>query len=172
LGKTSGDKEAPKETKDKQTNLEYESEVVEMDWTSNAGLCNKGCRIILGWNKDVVDVIVMHQTDQAIHAKVIHQADQKIICCMFIYAGNDPRERRVLWADLKLYKRVVSGLPWVLLGDFNSIEVMDIHSTGLHFTWNQKPRRRNDVLKKLDRIMGNLDFIDTYQGAYAILQLY
>ncbi|GJR27547.1 hypothetical protein Tco_1103779 [Tanacetum coccineum] len=205
LGKTSGDKEAPKETKDKQTNLEYESEVVEMvfqrnwDWTSNAGLCNKGCRIIRGWNKDVVDVIVMHQTDQAIHAKVIHQDDQKIICCTFIYAGNDPRERRVLWADLKLHKRVVSGLPLVLLGDFNvalnmkdicmgsssmnsamcdfkdyvrSIEVMDIHSTGLHFTWNQKPRRRNGVLKKLDRIIVNLDFVDTYQGAYAIFQPY
>ncbi|GJV17973.1 putative reverse transcriptase domain-containing protein [Tanacetum coccineum] len=226
LGKTSGDKEAPKETKDKQTNLEYESEVEEMvvsenqlnvcvileshveintlanvcskvfpnwDWTSNAGLCNKGCRIIRGWNKDVVDVIVMHQTDQAIHAKVIHQDDQKIICCTFIYAGNDPRERRVLWADLKLHKRVVSGLPLVLLGDFNvalnmkdicmgsssmnsamcdfkdyvrSIEVMDIHSTGLHFTWNQKPRRRNGILKKLDRIMGNLDFVDTYQGRF------
>ncbi|GJV25614.1 hypothetical protein Tco_1378309 [Tanacetum coccineum] len=87
--------------------------------------------------------------------------------------------------------RVVRGLPWLLLGDFNvalnmedistgsssmnsamcdfkdcvrSIEVMDIHSTGLHFTWNQKPRGRNGVLKKLDRIMGNLEFIDTYQG--------
>ncbi|GJZ45335.1 trichome birefringence-like protein 3, partial [Tanacetum coccineum] len=87
LGETSGDKEAPKETKEKQTNLEYESEVEEMveintlanvcskvfqnwDWTLNAGLCKKGCRIILGWNKDVVDVVVMHQTDQAIHAKV------------------------------------------------------------------------------------------------------
>ncbi|GKE56684.1 putative RNA-directed DNA polymerase, eukaryota, reverse transcriptase zinc-binding domain protein, partial [Tanacetum coccineum] len=106
---------------------------------------------------------------------------------------NDPRERRVLWADLKLHKRVVSGLPLVLLGDFNvalnmkdicigsssmnsamcdfkdyvrSIEVMDIHSTGLHFTWNQKPRRRNGILKKLDRIMGNLDFVDTYQGRF------
>ncbi|GKG16154.1 hypothetical protein Tco_0358477, partial [Tanacetum coccineum] len=44
-----------------------------------------------------------------------------------------------------------------------SIEVMDIHSTGLHFTWNQKPKGRNGVLKKLDRIMGNLEFIDTYQ---------
>nr|GEV72663.1 hypothetical protein [Tanacetum cinerariifolium] len=176
LGEISEDKEAPKKTREKQTNLEYESEVEEMvfrnwDWTSNAGLCNKGCRIILGWNKDVVDVVVMHQTDQAMHAK----------------------------ADLKLHKRVVSRLPWVLLGDFNvalnmeyicmgsssmnsamcdfkdyvrSIEVMDIHSTGLHFTWNQKPRGRNGVLKKLDRIMGNLDFIDTYQGAYAIFQPY
>ncbi|GJY00806.1 methylenetetrahydrofolate reductase 1 [Tanacetum coccineum] len=26
------------------------------DWTSNASLCNKGCRIILGWNTDVVDL--------------------------------------------------------------------------------------------------------------------
>nr|GEU88108.1 hypothetical protein [Tanacetum cinerariifolium] len=174
LGETSGDKEAPKTTQEKQTNLEYESKVEEI-------------------NKDVVDVVVMHQTDQAIHAKVIHRADQKIICCTFIYTGNDPRERRVLWADRKLHKKVVSGLPWVLLGDFNvelnmedicmgsssmnsamcdfkdcvqSIEVMDIHSTGLHFTWNQKPKGRNDVLKKLDRIMGNLDFVDTYQGRF------
>ncbi|GJS82036.1 putative reverse transcriptase domain, reverse transcriptase zinc-binding domain protein [Tanacetum coccineum] len=145
------------------------------------------------WSKDVVDVVVMAQTDQAVHAKVIHRADQKAICCTFIYAGNDPRERRLLWADLSLHKRVVRRLPWVLLGDFNvplnmedictgfssmnsamcdfkdyvrSIEVMDIHNTGLHFTWNQKPRGRNGVLKKLDRIMGNLDFIDTYQGSF------
>ncbi|GJR47060.1 protein LAZ1 [Tanacetum coccineum] len=53
-----------------------------------------------------------------------------------------------------------------------SIEVMDIHSTGLHFTWNQKPRGRNGVLNKLDRIKGNLDFVDTYQGASAIFQPY
>ncbi|GKD70592.1 putative RNA-directed DNA polymerase, eukaryota, reverse transcriptase zinc-binding domain protein [Tanacetum coccineum] len=205
LGKTSGDKEAPKEAKDKrltwnmkvkwkkwglnctpkQSNcrqvmsesqlnvcviLESHVEINTLanvcskvfrnwDWTSNAGLCNKGCRIILGWNKDVVDVIVMHQTDQAIHAKVIHQADQKIICCTFIYAGNDPRERRVLWADLKLHKRVTM---------YGALK----YSTGLHFTWSQKPRRRNGVLKKLDRIMGNLDFVDTYQGAYAIFQPY
>ncbi|GKE60615.1 protein LAZ1, partial [Tanacetum coccineum] len=84
LGKTSGDKEAPKETKDKQTNLEYESEVVEMAMIQE---------------KDVMN---------------------STMC------------------DFKDYVR--------------SIEVMDIHSTGLHFTWNQKPRGRNGVLNKLDRI--------------------
>nr|GFA66778.1 RNA-directed DNA polymerase, eukaryota, reverse transcriptase zinc-binding domain protein [Tanacetum cinerariifolium] len=39
------------------------------DWTSNASICTKGCRIILGWNKYVVDVMVVAQSDQAIHAK-------------------------------------------------------------------------------------------------------
>ncbi|GJU58679.1 hypothetical protein Tco_1236445 [Tanacetum coccineum] len=205
MGEVSGGKEETITVKDKENDTDSKSKVEEMkvfrnwEWTSNVNLCNKGCRIILGWNKDVVDVVVMAQTDQAIHAKVIHRADQKAICCTFIYAGNDPRDRRVLWADLSLHKRVVRGLPWVLLGDFNvalnmedistgsssmnsamcdfkdcvrSIEVMDIHSTGLHFTWNQKPRGRNGVLKKLDRIMGNLEFIDTYQGAYAVFQPY
>ncbi|GJR77253.1 hypothetical protein Tco_0089618 [Tanacetum coccineum] len=146
LGKTSGDKEAPKETKEKQTNLEYESEVEEMVVSENQ-----------------LNVYVILES----HVEINTVAN---VC-------NDPRERRVLWADLKLYKRVVSGLPWVLLGDFNvALNMkdifMDIHSTVLHFTWNQKPRRRNGVLKKLDRIMGNLDFVDTYQGAYAIFQPY
>ncbi|GJX59207.1 retrovirus-related pol polyprotein from transposon TNT 1-94 [Tanacetum coccineum] len=29
------------------------------EWTSNAHLCNKGCRIILGWNTDVVNIMVL-----------------------------------------------------------------------------------------------------------------
>ncbi|GKE91992.1 hypothetical protein Tco_1573087 [Tanacetum coccineum] len=33
--------------------------------------------------------------------------------------GNDPRDRRQLWADLGFHKNVVYGCPWVLLGNFN-----------------------------------------------------
>nr|GEW13022.1 hypothetical protein [Tanacetum cinerariifolium] len=84
---------------------------------------------------------------------------------------------------------VVRGQPWTLLGDFNvalnledyhlgpsslnsamvdfkdcvaKIEVMDVNSSGLHFTWNQKPRGGGGVLKKLDQIMGNVEFFDAY----------
>ncbi|GJW49144.1 putative reverse transcriptase domain, reverse transcriptase zinc-binding domain protein [Tanacetum coccineum] len=125
MGEASGGKEETITVKDKENDTDSESEVEEMshvdinalasvcskvfrnwEWTSNVNLCNKGCRIILGWNKDVVDVVVMAQIDQAIHAKVIHRADKKATCCTFIYAGNDPRDRRVLWADLSLHKRV------------------------------------------------------------------
>ncbi|GKD80429.1 hypothetical protein Tco_1347268 [Tanacetum coccineum] len=132
------------------------------DWTSNAGLCDKGYRIIIGWNTDVVNL-------------------------------------RMLWNDLGVYKNVVYGFPWVLMGDFNAalnmedyysrsstmssemigfkdcvanIEVMDINSTGIPYTWNQKPKRGDGVLKKLDGIMGNIEFCDVFQGAYAVFQPY
>ncbi|GJU43506.1 hypothetical protein Tco_1200772 [Tanacetum coccineum] len=52
------------------------------------------------------------------------------------------------------------------------IEVIDINSFGLHFTWNQKPKGRNGILKKLDRIMGNMEFVDMFPGAYALFQPY
>ncbi|GKB13045.1 hypothetical protein Tco_0846968 [Tanacetum coccineum] len=108
-------------------------------------------------------------------------------------------ERRQLWTELGLHKHLVRGHLWILMGDFNvslnmedsfsgslvmdsvmcnfkdcvnNIEVFDINSFGLHFTWNQKPKGRDGVLKKLDRIMGNIDFVDVYLGAYAIFQPY
>nr|GEW70196.1 hypothetical protein [Tanacetum cinerariifolium] len=81
--------------------------------------------------------------------------------------GNDQKERRVLWNDLGFHNTLVHGMPWILLGDFNvtlnmedsltssssmtssmcefkdcveHIEVLDICSSGLQFTWNQKPK--------------------------------
>ncbi|GJS63488.1 trichome birefringence-like protein 3, partial [Tanacetum coccineum] len=148
------------------------------DWTSNANHCTKGCWIILGWNVDVVNVLVLSQMNQAMHVKIIHKASNKIMYCSFIYAGNKVSERRVLWSELGLHKQVVRGCPWILLGDFNvalnlkdsnsgssllnsamlefkdcvsNIEVMDINSSGLHFTWNQKPKG-GGILRKLDRV--------------------
>ncbi|GKB43048.1 RNA-directed DNA polymerase, eukaryota, reverse transcriptase zinc-binding domain protein [Tanacetum coccineum] len=32
------------------------------DWTSNGRLCDTGCRIIIGWNMDVVDLVVLFQS--------------------------------------------------------------------------------------------------------------
>ncbi|GJX21939.1 RNA-directed DNA polymerase, eukaryota, reverse transcriptase zinc-binding domain protein [Tanacetum coccineum] len=110
-----------------------------------------------------------------------------------------PIERRQLWADLGCHKLVVRGMPWVLMGDYNvalnledshsgssrlnsaviefkdcvsQIEVMDINCSGIHFTWNQKPKGEGGLLKKLDRIMGNLKFVDSFPAAYALFQPY
>ncbi|GJX74351.1 hypothetical protein Tco_0312946, partial [Tanacetum coccineum] len=162
------------------------------DWTSNANLCTKGCRIILGWNLDVVNVMVVSQTSQVMHVKIIHKVSGRELFCSFVYANNLPVARRSLWADLELHKNVTRGKPWILMGDFNvalnledyssgpsklnyaitdfkdcvyNIEVMDINSSGLHFTWNQKPKGGCGLLKKLDRIMGNTEFIDAFPGA-------
>ncbi|GKD63866.1 reverse transcriptase domain-containing protein [Tanacetum coccineum] len=89
-------------------------------------------------------------------------------------------DRRELWNNLVGHAGLMRNRPWVLLGDFNAslnikdhsaggyepdaamrefkecvqaIEVSDLNCTGLHFTWNQKPKGSNGILKKIDRIM-------------------
>jgi hypothetical protein len=37
------------------------------EWTSNGSLCQKGARIILGWDPLVCDVPVLTQSDQCMH---------------------------------------------------------------------------------------------------------
>ncbi|GJY69226.1 hypothetical protein Tco_0472208 [Tanacetum coccineum] len=121
------------------------------DWTSNANLCTKGCRIILRWNIDVVNVVVLSQTSQAMHVKIMHKASNKII-----YSGSSS-----LNSAMMEFKDYVAD-----------IEVMDINCSGLHFTWNQKPKGGGGILKKLDRIMGNVEFLDSFPGAHAFFQPY
>ncbi|GJT54029.1 trichome birefringence-like protein 3 [Tanacetum coccineum] len=169
------------------------------DWTSNANLCPSGCRIIVDWNLDVVDLLVISQSKQALYVRMLYKATNKTFFCSFIYAGNTHYERHLLWSGLGLHKHMVRDLPWILLDDFNAtlnmentflgssiinaamcefkecvakIEVLDINCSGLHYTWNQKPRGSCKILKKLDCIMGNMEFIDAYPGAYALFQPY
>ncbi|GKB78613.1 hypothetical protein Tco_0945508 [Tanacetum coccineum] len=52
------------------------------------------------------------------------------------------------------------------------MEVMDVNAIGLHFTWNQKPKGSNGVLKKIDWIMCNIPFNDSFPGSFAIFQPY
>nr|GEW17354.1 hypothetical protein [Tanacetum cinerariifolium] len=98
--------------------------------------------------------------------------------------------------DLCKHKLYIRNRPWSILGDFNAslfmeestacgskidiamrefrdcvdeIEVMDVQSTGLRFTWTQKPKGVHGILKKLDLVMANLEFNDEFISAYAIL---
>nr|GFC66879.1 hypothetical protein [Tanacetum cinerariifolium] len=150
-------------------------------------------------NLDAVDVVLVSQSNQVMHVNVLHKATGKTIYCSFVYARNLPKERRFLWTDLNIHKLVTRGKPWILLGDFNvvldledtlagssqlsspmcefkdcvsNIKVMDLNSSGLHYTWNQKPRGGGGLFKKLDRIMRNIKFIDTFLRSYALFQPY
>nr|GEV33268.1 hypothetical protein [Tanacetum cinerariifolium] len=94
--------------------------------------------------------------------------------------GNAPSVRCHLWSELDVHKHVVHKSPCVLLGDFNvslnmedvstgsssinvamndfndcvaNIKVLDVNYSRLLYTWNQKPKGRHGILKKLDRIM-------------------
>ncbi|XP_022027022.1 uncharacterized protein LOC110928156 [Helianthus annuus] len=165
------------------------------DWTSNGNCCPKGTRIILGWNTADVDVMVLDQTSQVIHAQIKFKRDSKILFCSFIYADNYYKHRWDLWESLWHHKALVHDKPWVMLGDFNSslnlednlfgsskvntgmrdfkecvddLEVFDVNSTGVHYTLKQKPKKGIGVIKKIDRIMSNDHFIDIFPAAWAI----
>ncbi|GKA46344.1 hypothetical protein Tco_0739227 [Tanacetum coccineum] len=171
----------------------------QWSWTSNGSWCSKGTRIILGWNSNNVDVNVVSQDDQAMHARVWIKTEKKEVFCSFIYAHNRYSQRRDLWENLGKHKVYVHNRPWCLLGDFNAalniedksmgssnidismrefkecvenIEVMDVQRSGLHYTWNQKPKGSSGLLKKLDRVMANMEFNDAFVGAFAVFQPY
>ncbi|GKC39342.1 sugar transport protein 13, partial [Tanacetum coccineum] len=169
------------------------------DWASNNAWCTKGTRIILGWNHNDVDVMVLTQDDQTIHTRVWLKREKKEVFCSFIYAHNGYIQRRELWKSLSLHKVFVCNRPWCLLGDFNAtlyleestagssridiamrdfkacvddIEVLDVQNSGLQYTWNQKPKGADGILKKLDRIMANMEFMSDFVGAHAIFKPY
>ncbi|GJV63872.1 RNA-directed DNA polymerase, eukaryota, reverse transcriptase zinc-binding domain protein [Tanacetum coccineum] len=169
------------------------------NWTSNSLLCDKGARIILGWNPDVVRVVVINSNDQVMHTCILFKGDKKELFCSFVYAHNHYIERRMLWEDLVKHMAYVRNRPWCVMGDFNvslsanensigssfvdrgmrdfqecvnDAELSDVNSVGLRFTWNQKPHESSGVLKKIDRIMANLGFYDLFIGSSAIFQPY
>nr|GFC63364.1 hypothetical protein [Tanacetum cinerariifolium] len=49
---------------------------------------------------------------------------------------------------------------------------MDVTSSGIHYTWTQKPKGGGGILRNLDRIMSKEEFIDTFPGAYGLFQPY
>nr|GEV51068.1 hypothetical protein [Tanacetum cinerariifolium] len=48
----------------------------------------------------------------------------------------------------------------------------EVEDLGNEYDVNQKPKGKGGTLKKLYRVMGNLEFVDMFQGAYVIFQPY
>lgn len=54
------------------------------DWTSNGNISPRGTRIILGWNKDMVNVMVLHQKSQVMHCQVTYRVNGKTFFYSFV----------------------------------------------------------------------------------------
>ncbi|GKC10605.1 hypothetical protein Tco_1007387 [Tanacetum coccineum] len=100
-------------------------------WTSNGAVCVKGSRIILGWNPDVVNVIVISFDDQVMHT--CFKANKKDLFCSWIYAHSRYQQRRELWQNLQTHKSYIREMPWCLLVDFNVSLSIDDKSTSASF---------------------------------------
>ncbi|GJV73318.1 hypothetical protein Tco_1493313 [Tanacetum coccineum] len=70
---------------------------------------------------------------------------------------------------LKPYLKVFKNLS--NMSDFrdcvSEIEVDDISMSGLNFTWNKSPGKVGGLLKKLDRVMGNVAFMTSFPTSFA-----
>ncbi|KAL4564907.1 hypothetical protein LXL04_028983 [Taraxacum kok-saghyz] len=151
-------------------------------------MCSRGTRIAVGWDPGAWELFVIHSYDQVIHCKVLNKVSNQTFFVSFVYAENDYRNRRILWEYLCIHHLLVRDEPWPVSGDFNQIlnpgestrsashdssmvdfqkciedtNLLDINTTGLYYTWNQKPRGIGGLLRKLDRTMGNTNILSLF----------
>lgn len=169
------------------------------EWVFNNSSCNSGARIIVGWNTNVLDVMVLSHSFQVMHCLIRFLETNCEFYISFVYAASQYIERRILWENLGKHRIVVDDKAWALLGDFNVamklseysmssskipvgvsdfldcinlIEVEDINYSSLQFTWTKSPNGVNGLLKKLDRVMANLKFLEVFPLAHAIFKPY
>ncbi|GJS75796.1 putative reverse transcriptase domain-containing protein [Tanacetum coccineum] len=173
---------------------DMENDAAQVKNASNNASSNGGTRIIVGWAPNCINVMIMEQSAQVIHCFVKQLNGDSSLHCSFIYAHIHNVDRRSLWKSLRKYKRSLRDSPWIILGDFNTtldpskkfsgcskvttamsnfrdcvaeIEVDDISMSGLNFTWNKSPGKVGGLLKKLDRVMGNVAFVTSFPTSYA-----
>ncbi|XP_074299406.1 uncharacterized protein LOC141630497 [Silene latifolia] len=125
-----------------------------------------------------------------IHMLVQSKVDYKKFLLTVIYAFNDLMERIILWKFLKETASTCT-IAWLWVGDFNTVlspierlggnttdaemehfqecvslyEIEDIKATGALFTWSNKQAPTDRVYSRLDRAMGNPEWMSHY-GEY------
>ncbi|GJZ93434.1 RNA-directed DNA polymerase, eukaryota, reverse transcriptase zinc-binding domain protein [Tanacetum coccineum] len=166
----------------------------QWDWVSNLLYSPTSCRIMLGWNPLLAKVMVISMSKQSIFCSVEVMQSKIKFYCTIVYASNNGNERRLLWNELLYQKHITGQWPWIVLGDFNvtmnasehssggahrtldmqefkdtmnALEVEDICSNGFHFTWTKSLKNPNcTILKKLDRILINEEFMQKFPTAF------
>ncbi|GJR06050.1 RNA-directed DNA polymerase, eukaryota, reverse transcriptase zinc-binding domain protein [Tanacetum coccineum] len=139
-------------------------------WQNNVSLSRKGCRIAVGWDASNVKCTLITATGQS----MLYEVEK----------------------ELTLNKRITGSPEWIIMGDvnvslnledhsegmsnftqdmidfqecINEIEIKDISSSGLHFTWTKSLLNpSSSILKKIDRVMGNNAFLSKYSTANAL----
>ncbi|XP_056697705.1 uncharacterized protein [Spinacia oleracea] len=135
-------------------------------FTSNSSF-HSGGRIIVAWNPGSFTVSILSVTAQHIHCLVAPMSGMPAFFCTFVYAFNDSKQRERLWSDLR--ERIGSAVRQSEIADINACmhccSMEDIKSSGHFFTWNNKQEGANRVFSKLDRVLANPKWVDSYSAA-------
>ncbi|KAJ9536410.1 hypothetical protein OSB04_un000423 [Centaurea solstitialis] len=163
-------------------------------WVSNAHVSLRGVRILFTWDERIGDVMVLEAHSQFLHCLVKLRANDVSFFATIVYGSNSLNERNELWSGLRKARVIMGDKPWVVLGDFNSMlfphdgfggcsrrnqsmenfflciedtELFDVHYSGVQFTWTQKPKGGEGLLRKLDRILVNTSFLSCFRDCSA-----
>lgn len=149
------------------------------DYVYNIGL-GSVARIIVAWDTQGPKVNVLASSDQIMLLSVM--VDSRTFALSVVYGFNQAASRRQLWDELRIGFGTVGDLPWIVIGDFNvvrwqneksnsshfdanatgefnkcieDIEVEELNSKGLWFTWSNKQVGTGHCSCRLDRALAN-----------------
>ncbi|KAJ9535485.1 hypothetical protein OSB04_un001384 [Centaurea solstitialis] len=163
------------------------------DWITNSSFCDRGTRIVIAWDPKTLDVMSIEGHAQFMHCLIKLKNDPQPFYVSVVYGANDLTLRRQLWSGIRKQKVLIGSQAWIIMGDFNAmlfphdgyggssrrdrsmeefalcaddVEIMDIRYSGIQYTWRQKPMSDDGVIRKLDRILSNLDFISRFGNSF------
>ncbi|XP_062104006.1 uncharacterized protein LOC133815150 [Humulus lupulus] len=161
-------------------------------FTSNSAW-HDGGRIIVSWNPLSFTVNILKCSSQLIHLFVESVGNKASFYVTFLYGFNDEEGRRGLWRDLQELSVMDS---WIVLGDFNDIlskeerignrvrfkssldfincvgacQLEDVKYSGNFFTWSNKQQGEERIYSKIDRVLANQKWLDSFPNAEVFFQ--
>ncbi|GKA45646.1 RNA-directed DNA polymerase, eukaryota, reverse transcriptase zinc-binding domain protein [Tanacetum coccineum] len=124
------------------------------EWVSNMQECNKGCKIMVGWENNETNVHVLNKTSQSLFCVISSEKPWCIVGDMNVtlHPNKHSYGSSTMTADMMEFQDCL-----------NEIEVEDICKSSLHFTWTKNLHKTkagimSGILKKLDRnVMFDID---------------
>ncbi|KAK1302702.1 hypothetical protein QJS10_CPB12g01029 [Acorus calamus] len=144
-------------------------------------------RICLLWHSDQLDIQIIAATQQFVHCTILCKQSHKRFLVTAVYASNSSVERINLWDSIKQLSSTIGHLGWIVGGDFNEVRFSnekvgglpihsrrvrkfnscvllsgldDLKAIGHTLSWCN--RQSNQIMCRLDRVMGNQNFINEY----------
>ena len=153
-------------------------------------------KICVIWNPSVT-VSILHKSLQSITCKVRLPFVSTEFVVTFVYGSNCRKMRRELWSELVFLSSSSSssGMPWLILGDFNQVRFASEHSRSSGFSSSRGMREFNQCLattslsdlqfcgnaftwtnnqgsfiisKKLDRILVNDEWLNAFPNSLGV----
>ena len=73
----------------------------QWSWLSNMAFSDKGTRIVIAWDRRVMDVMVLDCHAQYIHCYVCIKGESEPLFFTAVYGSNYGVSRRLLWSGLR-----------------------------------------------------------------------